>query len=154
MVAKAQAAGLMEFADWILKTPYATTPMRLVRCYTREEADDNEVEVVEEGLASAGRGDALQHLGDSVGLIWGALGVWAEDARYLTLHGGVSALGVDYVHMQQELAALDKGLSIAALQLDEARDKARLAWFIAETLGSEVEELHHSGTSPRAFEVI
>jgi hypothetical protein len=94
------------------------------------------------------------HFRGSVGLIWGELGVWAEDARYLTLHGGVSALGVDYVCMQQELAALGEGLSMAALQLDEARDEARLARSIAETLGSKFEELRHLGTSLRAFEVI
>jgi hypothetical protein len=68
MVAKAQAAGLMEFVDWVLKTPYTTTPMRLVCCCTREELDDDEVEVVEEGSTGADRGDALQgqrwsHLG-------------------------------------------------------------------------------------------
>ncbi len=68
MVAKAQAASLMEFVDWVLKTPYATTPMCLVCCCTREESDDNEVEVVEEEPAGANRGNVLQgqyrsHLG-------------------------------------------------------------------------------------------
>jgi hypothetical protein len=56
--------------------------------------------------------------------------------------------------MQQELAALGEGLSMAALQLDEARDKARLARSIAETLGSKVKELRRLGTSLRAIEVI
>ena len=69
VVAKAQAAGLTEFPDRVLKTLYTTTPMRLVCCCTREESDDNEVEVVEEGPAGANRGDTLQRLRDTIGLI-------------------------------------------------------------------------------------
>ncbi len=52
----------------------------------------------------------LQRLEDSVGLLHGEMGVCAQDAHYLILHGGVGALGDDLALMQQEVESLGKGL--------------------------------------------
>ncbi len=109
-VAAAQKAGLMEFANQVLKTPYATTPMRVMHHRARSESGNNEVKVVGEMRAGGIDFDALQRLEDSVGHLHGLLGVCMEDACYLTLHGGVGALGEDLACMQQEVATLSKGL--------------------------------------------
>jgi hypothetical protein len=140
-VVAAQAAGLTEFANQVLKTPYATTPMRAMHCRARSELDDNAVKVVEEVRPGGVDSNALQHLEDSVGHLRGKLGVCAEDARYLTLHGGVCALGEDLARMQQEVATLSKGLSPASIELVGARDEARHARSVADTLGHKVNEL-------------
>jgi hypothetical protein len=91
--AAAMGAGLSEFADRVLKTPYAITPMRASRRKVRMSDDDSD------GGGSEGGGfdgpdpvvgpSILQRLGDSIGLLRGELGVCAQGARYLTLHGGV-----------------------------------------------------------------
>ncbi len=73
---------------------------------------------------SGNKPTALQRLEDSVGLLRGEMGVCAQDARYLTLHGGVGALGDDLALMQQEVESLGKGLTLAAQELDGARDEA------------------------------
>jgi hypothetical protein len=74
--------------------------MRAVHCHAQSELDDDKVEVVGEVRAGSVDSDALQCLEDSVGHLRGELGVCAEDARYLTLHGSIGALGEDLAHMQ------------------------------------------------------
>jgi hypothetical protein len=62
------------------------------------------------------------------------------DARYLTLHGGMSALGEDYVCLQQELATLGSGLFTAALRVEGTREKARQAKTLATTRGGKIDK--------------
>ncbi len=73
-----------------MKTPYATTPMRSTCRRTWIDLDDEEVGELEGGE----EGDImiLQCLEDSIGRQRGEIGMWATDARYITLHGGVEAL--------------------------------------------------------------
>jgi hypothetical protein len=153
-VAAAQAAGLTEFANQVLKTPYATTLMRATGHRMRSESDDKEVEVMGEVRAGGIDSNALQRLEDSVGHLRGELGVCAEDACYLTLHGGIGALGEDLARMQQEVATPSKGLLMADIELDSARDKAHHARSVVDTLGHKVNELGHTGTSRRAIEAL
>ncbi len=93
---EARGVGLAEFANRVLKTPHATTPMRPTRGGRAEAGDGSEEDEVEAPSVFGTGGDdptALQRLEDSVGLLHGELGVCGQDARYLTLHGGVGALG-------------------------------------------------------------
>jgi hypothetical protein len=62
----ARAAGLAEFANRVLKTPFATTPMRATRRRGAYDSDDDDEAV---GVAVGADSDALQHLEDSVGLL-------------------------------------------------------------------------------------
>jgi hypothetical protein len=89
-VVAAQAAGLPELAERVMKTPYATTPMQSTCRCTWIDLDDKEVKELEGGE----EGDImiLQCLEDSIGHQRGEIGMWATDARYITLHGGVQAL--------------------------------------------------------------
>ncbi len=73
-----------------MKTPYATTPMRSTCRRTWIDLDDEEVEELE----GEEEGDImiLQCLEDSIGCQRGEIGMWATDARYIMLDGGVEAL--------------------------------------------------------------
>jgi hypothetical protein len=88
--AAAQAAGLVEFAEWVLKTPYTTMLMQSVLWHTWVDSKGNEGK----GLigAQAGGVDPLQCLEGSISHLHGRIGVWVTDARYLTLRGGVGML--------------------------------------------------------------
>jgi hypothetical protein len=87
----AQAEGLAGFAERALKTPYATTPMLANRRLAHLDVEDEEGSLL---FMDAGEEWGLrQRLEDSVGLLQGELGVCAPNARYITLHGGVGALG-------------------------------------------------------------
>ena len=82
-----QAAGLVQFAERVMKTPYATTPMRVTLGRVHKSEDNEE----EESLASieAREQTLLQRLEDSVGHLCGELGVCSPNSRCITLHGGV-----------------------------------------------------------------
>jgi hypothetical protein len=90
--------------------------MQSVHCCTWLDLEGKEVEVLvgaqEEGI------DLLQCLEDSIGHLRGEMGMWAVDAQYLTLHGGVGALGGNFICLQQELTDLGKGLSMAAQHME------------------------------------
>jgi hypothetical protein len=116
----AQAEGLAGFAEQALKTPYATTSMLANRrraCLVDKDEEESSV------LRDAGEWALLQCLEDSVGLLWGELGVCTPNTWYITLHGGVGALGDDYVRLHNDLKLLAHGLSTAALQVKDAKDK-------------------------------
>ncbi len=66
----------------------------------------------------------LQHLEDSVGLLQGELGICTPNARYITLHGEVGALGNDYIRIHNDLKLLAQRFSAAALQVKDAKDEA------------------------------
>jgi hypothetical protein len=66
----------------------------------------------------------LQRLEDRVGLLRGELGVCAPNFCYITLHGGVGALGGDYVRLHNGLKLLAQRLSAAGLQIKDAKDEA------------------------------
>jgi hypothetical protein len=74
--------------------------------------------------AQAGGVDPLQCLEDSISHLRGEIGVWASDAQYLTLHGGMGTLGEDYACLQQELPTLGSSLLTAALRMEGAWNKA------------------------------
>ncbi len=118
----AQAEGLTGFAERALKTPYATTPMIANRRRACLDVEDKEGSLL---FMDAGEEQALlQHLEDSVGLLQGELGVCAPNARYITFHGGVGALGDDYVRLHDDLKLLAQRFSAAALQVKDAKDEA------------------------------
>ena len=92
-----QAEGLLDFADRMLKTPYAATPMRPSR-HCQHEVLEVEEDVKEGGghTNSDNVLTLLQRLEDSIVHMRGELGVWVTDARYLALHGGMVSLGKDH----------------------------------------------------------
>jgi hypothetical protein len=141
--AAAQAAGLGEFAEWVLKTPYATTPMRSTRHRARLDDKDKEEETL---VFKDAEGRALlQQLEDSLGCLRGELGTHASNARYITLHGGVGALEDNYVWLNKDLEGLAQGLSMTALQAKDAQDKACQARAEAAAIGNELNQLRHLG---------
>ncbi len=117
-----QAEGLAGFAERALKTPYATTPMLANRRRARLDVEDEEGSLL---FTDAGVKRALlQRLEDSFGLLRGELGVCAPNACYITLHGGVGALGNDYVRLHDDLNFLAQRLSAAGLQVKDTKDEA------------------------------
>jgi hypothetical protein len=115
-----QAAGLAEFALRVLKTPYATTPMRSRRRSLSGEDDG--------AAATGGPGtlEILQRLEDGLANLRGEIGIWAPAARYITLHGGVGELGSTVTALQQEVIGVAQGVITASAQAVDARDEARL----------------------------
>ncbi len=91
--------------------------------------------------------ELLQRLEDSVGYLRGELGVCPPNARYITLHGGVGALGNNFVHLHKDLTALGHGLSLAAQQVQLAQEEARQAKLAAAAIGGELEQLRCLGGS-------
>jgi predicted nucleic acid-binding Zn-ribbon protein len=138
-----QAEGLMGFANRMLKTPYATTPMRPTRRRQRDEVgDDDEVSV--EGGGSGLNEDVLallQRLEDSIGHMRGELGVWSSEARYLTLHGGMVTLGEDHTNLHQEVLALSNKLKATEQQADGSRAALHQVRAATSSLGAEVAHL-------------
>jgi hypothetical protein len=134
----AQAEGLAGFVEQALKIPYATTPMLANRRHARLVNEDEEESLV---LRDAGERALLQRLEDSVGLLWGELGICAPHAWYITLHGGVGALGNDYVRLYDDLKLLAHGLSTAALQVKDAKEEAHQARAEAAAMGTKLKQL-------------
>jgi hypothetical protein len=139
--AAAQAAGLVEFAERVLKTSYATTPMRSTcrRAQLNNEDEEEETLVFKDADGRV----LLQQSEDSLGCLRKELGVCASNARYVTLHGGVGALGDDYVRLKKDLKELAQGLSTAALQAKDTQDKACQARAEAAAMGNELNQLRH-----------
>jgi hypothetical protein len=94
----------------------------------------------------AGGVHPLQCLENSISHLHREIGVWVLDARYLTLHGGMGALGEDYVWLQQELATLGSGLLMAALRMEGAWDTARQAKTLATALGDKIDKFRCRGS--------
>ncbi len=125
-VAATQAAGIVEFTERVLKTPYTITPMRTLRCRPHIDGEeDEEDEVVVSTMTSGLAMELLQRLEDSVGYLRGELGVCPPNARYINLHGGVGALGNNLVRLHKDLTALGHGLLLAAQQVQLAQEEAR-----------------------------
>ncbi len=145
-MATAQVAGIVEFAKKVLKTPYAITPMRALRCHPRVDGEEDEEEEVALSTMKSGLAmELLQRLKDSVGYLRGELGVCPPDTRYITLHGGVGALGNDFVCLYEDLRALGHGLLLAAQQVQLAQEEARQAKSAAALMGGELEQLRCLG---------
>jgi hypothetical protein len=113
-----QAAGLAEFALRVLKTPYATTPMRS-RHRTLSEEEDGPAMKGEPGTL-----EILQRLEDGMASLRGEIGIWAPAARYITLHGGVGELGSTVNALQQDVIGVAQGVSTASAQAVDAWDEA------------------------------
>ena len=138
-----QAEGLMGFADRMLKTPYATTPMRPTRRRQHDEVGDDD-EDNEEGGGSGRNEDVLtllQRLEDSIGHMRGELGVWSSEARYLTLHGGLVTLGEDHTNLNQEVLTLSNKLRATEQQADSSRAELHQVRVATSSLGVEVAHL-------------
>jgi hypothetical protein len=56
-------------------------------------------------------------------------------ARYITLHGGLGALGGEVHNLQQECIELARGLTMAFVQATDAWDEARSAHGAVTTVG-------------------
>jgi hypothetical protein len=110
---------LAEFALRVLKTPYATTPMRSRRRLLSEEEDGPAM------TGGPGTLEILQRLEDGLANLRGEIGIWAPAARYITLHGGVGELGSTVNALQQDVVGVAQGISTVSAQAVEARDEAR-----------------------------
>ena len=156
--AAAMGAGLSEFADRVLKTPYAITPMRASRRKVRMSDDDSDGGVSEggglDGPAPIVGPSTLQRLEDSIGLLRGELGVCAQGARYLTLHGGVGALGEDVERLGHEVSSLAKNLELTARELVGVRAEGRDTRAVAETLHHEAQEHRRATPTSHSVEAI
>ncbi len=147
-VAAAQAAGIVEFTERVLKTPYTITPMRALRCHPHVDGEeDEEEEAVASTMKSRLAMELLQRLKDSVGYLRGELGVCPPNARYITLHGGVGALGDNFMRLHKDLTALGHGFLLAAQQVQLAQEEAHQAKLAAVAIGGELKQLHHLGGS-------
>ena len=110
---------MAEFALRVLKTPYATTPMRSRRRSLSEEEDGPAM------TGGPGTLEILQRLEDGLANLQGEIGIWAPAARYITLHGGVGELGSTVNALQQDVVGVAQGISTVSAQAVEARDEAR-----------------------------
>ena len=135
---EAQAVGLVGFAERVLKTPYAVTPMRGTRRRVRMLGDDEEDDFdPQESTNVGGVTDLLQQLEDSVAHLRGELGIHPPESRYITLHGGVGALGEDVVQLHDHYTRLSQGLSATGVHISDAKTEATTARMEAAALASE-----------------
>lgn len=154
--ATARRAGLSEFAGRVLDTRYAFTPMRARVSRNREVLDDASVDEAAGDMSMGGmsrdvQASTLQRLEDSVGLLRGELGVCEQGARYITLHGGVGALGESLVQMCHEVASLGKGLAVATKELGGVSAEVRHARDATDSLSHEVHEFQRAAPSTRTI---
>jgi len=133
-VAAEQAAELAEFARRVLKTPYATTPMRS-RHRTLPEEEDESARDDETGTL-----ESLQRLEDGMASLRGKIGIWAPAARYITLHGGVGELGSTVHALQQDVIGVLQEVSTASAQAFDARDKALRVQAALTALGGDASQ--------------
>ncbi len=112
----------MDFADRMLKTPYAATPMRPSRHHKYDLLEDGD------DAEDSGRSEndidvmsLLQRLEDSTGRIQGKLGVWMVDACYLTLHGGMASLGEEHASLHQDVLGISHELKATGQQAEGSR---------------------------------
>ena len=140
-----QAEGLLDFANRMLKTPYAATPMRPSR---RRQHDALEVEDdTKEDGGTNNRNNVLsllQRLEDSMVHMRGELGVWVKDARYLTLHGGLLSLCEDHTILQQNILGFSHALTTAEQQADSLRADVQQVWLAMTSLSAKVALLTQS----------
>ena len=149
----AQAAGLAGFAERVLKTPYAVTPMRGARRRVRMNGDDEEDDLDPlESTYAGGVTDHLQRLEDSVAHLRGELGIHPPESRYITLHGGVVALGDDYVQLYDDYKLLAQGLSDTVGHVRDARAEAAAARVEAAALATELGQWRGAACTAAAVE--
>ena len=147
----AQAVGLAEFAEQVLKTPYAVTLLRPSRRRARMDEDREEDDPAVLGPTNVGGvWDLLQRLEDSVAHLRGELGIHPPESRYITLHGGVGALGDDYVRLYKDYKMMAQGLSTTVVHVNDAKAEAVAARLEAGALAVELEQLHGTGTGSMA----
>lgn len=146
-VAAAQAAGIVGFAERVLKTPYATTPLQSTRRRRLSDCDLGEIADDEDRTSPSGESSLLgiQQLEDSVALLRGELGVCPPDATYHTLHGGVGAVGLDLARLNATISALARELASAAQQVQLAYGEAIQAKTKAAALELELDSLRRTG---------
>ena len=136
---KRHALGLAGFAERVLKTPYTATPLRGARRRIRMYGDNDEGDLdSQESTNDGGVTDLLQRLEDSVAHLRGELGIQPPESRYITLHGGVGALGDDLVQLYDEYKLLAQGLSASAAHIKDAKAEAATAKTEAAALAAEL----------------
>ena len=150
---EAQAVGLAGFAERVLKTPYAITPMRGARRRVRMLGDDKEDELdPQESINAGGVTDLLQQLEDSVAHLRGELGIHPPESRYITLHGGVGALGEDVVQLHDDYTRLAQGLSANGVHVNDAKAEATTARMEAAALASELAQWRGAACTTAAMD--
>ena len=150
---EAQAVGLAGFAEQVLKTPYAITPMRGARRRVRMLGDDEEDELdPQESINAGGVTDLLQQLEDSVAHLRGELGIHPPESRYITLHGGVGALGEDVVQLHDDYTRLAQGLSANGVHVNDAKAEATTARMEAAALASELAQWRGAACTTAAMD--
>jgi hypothetical protein len=92
----------------------------------------------QESINDGGVTDLLQRLEDSVAHLRGELGIQPPASRYLTLHGGVGALGDDLVQLYDDYKLLAQGLSASAAHIEDAKAEAATARMEAAALAAEL----------------
>jgi hypothetical protein len=127
----AQALGLAGFAERVLKTPYAVTPLCGARRRVRMYGDDDEGDLDSQESTNDGGVTDLLHL-------WGELGIQPPESRYITLHGGVGALGDDLVQLYDDYKLLAQGLSASAAHIKDAKAEAATTRMEAAALAAEL----------------
>ena len=94
--------------------------------------------------------DLLQQLKDSVAHLRGKLGIHPPESQYITLHGGVGALGNNYVRLYKDYKMLAQGLSATVVHVKNAKAAAVAARSEAGALAVELGQLHGAGTGSTA----
>ena len=153
--AAAQAEGLAGFAERVLKTPYATTPLRSSRRRVHMDMDDDDEGEGGGSITSGGNAgvvaEQLLRLEDSVAYLRGELGVHPLESRYITLHGGVGALGDDYVRLFDDYRLLAQGISTAEQSIKDAKAEAAGARAETAALAVELRQLRTAGSGSLAM---
>ncbi len=75
-------------------------------------------------MNAGGVTDLLQQLEESVADLRGELGIHPLESRYITLHGGVGALGEDVVQLHDHYTHLSQGLSATGVHISDAKAEA------------------------------
>jgi len=149
----AEAVGLAGFAERVLKTPYAVMPLRRTRRRVCTNGDDEEDDLdPQESTNVGGVTDLLQWLEDSVAHLRGELGIQPPESRYITLHGGVGALGDDFVQLYEDYKLLAHGLSATAVHIKDAKAEAATARTEAAALAAELGQWHGAACTTVAMD--
>jgi hypothetical protein len=99
---------------------------------------------------SGGVWELIQQLENSVAHLRGELGIHPPESRYITLHGGVGALGNDYIRLYKDYMMLAQGLSVAVVHVNDAKAEAVATRLEAGALAVELGQLRGAGTGSTA----
>ena len=78
------------------------------------------------------------------------LGIHPLESRYITLHGGVGALGDGYIRLYEDYNMLAQGLSATVVHVNDAKAEAVAAMSEAGALAVELGQLRGAGTGSTA----